>query len=76
MPATQLNRDLAINTPLGEDKVLIQSASITERLGRLFRANVELTSDDPNISFDQIIGGNATIRLELINRQTRFLMGL
>ena len=75
MPATQRNRDLAINTPLGEDSVLIRSATITERMGKLFRLSVELESNDPNITFDQIIGGNATIRLELTNRQTRFFNG-
>ncbi len=70
MPATQANRNLAINTPLGEDKVLIMHAAINEQLGRLFQIEVELASDDPNLVFDTVVGGNATIRLTLPNSKT------
>jgi type VI secretion system secreted protein VgrG len=70
MAITQSSRNLAINTPLGEDKVLILHASITEELGRLFQMDVELASDDPNLDFSAIVGGNATIRLELLTSKT------
>ncbi len=70
MPITQANRQLSINTPLGEDKVLIVSASISEQLGRMFRMEVELASEDPNLNFDTIVGGNVTIRLGLFNSKT------
>ena len=70
MPITQANRDLAITTPLGEDKLLIVSASVSEQVGRLFQMDVDLTSEDGNVSFDKIVGGNATIRLTLPNRKT------
>ena len=67
---TQANRNLAINTPLGEDKVLIVHAAINEQLGRLFQCEVELASDDPNLDFTAVVGGNATIRMELLNSKT------
>ena len=70
MPISQNNRPMAINTPLGEDKVLILSASVDEQLGRLFRIDVDLASEDVNISFDSIVGGNATIRLDLLTSKT------
>ena len=70
MPITQASRNLAINTPLGDDKVLIVSASITEQLGRLYHMDVDLMSDDANLDFSAVVGGNATIRLELPNSKT------
>jgi type VI secretion system secreted protein VgrG len=76
MPVTQSSRNLAINTPLGEDKVLIVRASINEQLGRLFQMEVELASDNPNLDFSSVVGGNATIRLDLPDSKTpRFFNG-
>ncbi len=72
---TQSNQTLAINTPLGDDKVLIVSAAITEQMGRLFEMEVELASDDPNLDFSKVVGGNATIRLEIADKQTRYFNG-
>ena len=65
MPVSQSNSPLAINTPLGDDVVIITNATITEQLGRLFSMEVELSSDDPALDFSTMVGGNATIRLEL-----------
>ena len=70
MAITQDNRDLAITTALGADKVLIKRASINEQLGRLFLMEVDLTSEDPNLDFSAVVGTNATIRLELPNSKT------
>lgn len=76
MPITQDNRNLAINTTFGPDKVLIVSASVSEQLGRMFRVDVELVSDDPGLSFDTIVGTNSTIRIEVPNSKTpRFFNG-
>lgn len=76
MPITQDNRNLAINTALGTDKLLIKRASVNEQLGRLFLLDVDLISDDPNLDFSAIVGTNATIRLELPNSKTpRFFNG-
>ncbi len=75
MPISQDESNLAINTPLGDDVVVIVSATITEQLGRLFSMDLELASDDPALDFSTIVGGNATIRLELDNNQTRYWNG-
>lgn len=75
MPAKQNERSLGISTALGEDKVVIVSASITEQLGRLFQMDVELMSDDSQINFQDIIGQNATIRLDQIDGGTRYFNG-
>ena len=74
MPVSQSNSPLAINTPLGTDVVVIVHATITEQLGRLFSMELELSSEDPALDFSTVVGGNATIRLEL-NNATRYWNG-
>ena len=76
MPITQANRNVAISTALGPDKLLIVSASISEQLGRPFRMDVDLISDDPNLDFSALVGTNATLRLALPKSRTpRFFNG-
>ncbi len=73
---TQANRNLAIETAFGADKVLIKHAAVTEHLGRPYEMEVTLTSDDPNLAFNSIVGTNATIRLEMVSSKTpRFFNG-
>ena len=74
MPVSQSDSNLAINTPLGDDVVIIVSATITEQLGRLFSVDLELSSEDPALDFSAVVGGNATVRLELDNG-TRYWNG-
>ena len=47
MAFTQKNRSIAIATPLGDDKLLLQSISMTEQLGRPFVMKAELLSEEP-----------------------------
>jgi type VI secretion system secreted protein VgrG len=75
MPATQKQRFLAVGTALGDDKLLVLKVSVAEQLGRLFRLELELASEDPAVSFDDIVGTNATLRLELHNQKTRYFNG-
>lgn len=72
---TGANRLLAINTPLGEDVLLIRSLNMTEELGRPFHAELELRSEKHDIAYDEIIGKNCTIRLMRTDGQTRFING-
>lgn len=73
---TQKHRELAISDkPLGEDVLLLISVSGTEQLGRLFEYQLELASEDHNITPESIIGQNVTIRFELGNDQTRYFNG-
>jgi type VI secretion system secreted protein VgrG len=62
---TQEHRTAAIATPLGPDALLLKSASIHEQMGRLFEIEVELIADDSDVNFDDLIGQNATLRLDL-----------
>ena len=66
---------LAIATPLGEGKLLLRKAEVVEELGRPFSIEVELVSDDEDISLDDILGQNVTIRLET-EHESRFFNGI
>ena len=72
---TQKNRELAIETPLGEDALLLISMSGTEELGQLFEYNVELASENKQIKAENIVGKNVTIRLDLGAGRTRYFNG-
>jgi type VI secretion system secreted protein VgrG len=77
MTPTQTDRNVSIKTVLGPDALLFESANVAEQLGRLYQFEVKLRSIDHNIPFDTVIGTNATIRLELNERdQQRFFNGL
>ncbi|HAV64561.1 MAG TPA: type VI secretion system tip protein VgrG [Verrucomicrobiales bacterium] len=76
MPVQQQNRILAISTALGDDALVLKAISVEEPLGRLFRIEAELASEDAEIDFDKIVGTNATIRLELGDGGTRFFNGV
>lgn len=69
------NSLLAISTPLGEGKLLLHKAEIVEELGRPFNIELELVSDDEEISLDDILGQNVTIRLET-DDESRFFNGI
>jgi type VI secretion system secreted protein VgrG len=71
----QEHRFLAINTPLGEDELLLKRMSGTEQLGRPFEYQLEMESHDPQIKTEDIIGQNVTIRCELSNEETRYFNG-
>ncbi len=62
---TQKHRELAIETTLGEDALLLISFSGTEQLGRLFEYKLELASIDDKIEPESIVGKNVSIRLNL-----------
>lgn len=75
MPAAQKNRFLAISTNLGEDKLLLERFSMSEQLGRLFQIEVDLASTETGVKFEDIVGTNATVRLELPDKKTRYFNG-
>jgi type VI secretion system secreted protein VgrG len=72
---TQKSRQIAIGTPLGDDKLLLRSFSFNEALGRMFHIQAEVLSEDAGIDFDKIIGQNVTIRLNVRNDATRYFNG-
>jgi type VI secretion system secreted protein VgrG len=73
---TQRNRLISIETPLGPDDLGLVGFTGSEELGRLFQYNVEMVSDNLKISFDDLIGQKASIRLETTKgQQPRYFHG-
>jgi type VI secretion system secreted protein VgrG len=65
LPYTQENRLIAIDTPLGKDKLLLQGFTGREGISKLFSFHLDLLSDKNDISFKDIIGQRVTIRVLL-----------
>ena len=68
---TGKHRHAAIETPLGEDRLLLKSMSGREELGRLFDYHLVLLDPRQDINPDNLVGLNATVRLQLENGHTR-----
>jgi len=75
MSPTQENRDAEIITPLGKDTMLLYNMHINEELGRLFSIEAELISKKDDIAFEDLLGKNVTIRLNLVDGSPRFFNG-
>lgn len=71
----QEHRLIAISTPLGDEELALHKAEINEELGRPFSIAVELISENDNVSLDDLIGQNVTIRLETEDDETRYFNG-
>ncbi len=75
MALTQDNREIAIQTQLGKDALLLQRVTGSEKLGQMFKFELELFSKNFNIKFADIVGQNVTIRLNLDKGGVRYFNG-
>lgn len=75
MSRTQQHRKIAINTPLGEDVLLLRAIHGTERMGRSFTYSVDLLSEKFDIDFDKVLGENITARIQIDDDTTRYVNG-
>src|SRR5690349_14251645 len=74
---TQKGRPMAIQTPLGEDKLLLIGISGHEAISQLFILQLETLAPDRSVvSFDRLLGHPVTIDLELSNKETRYFNGI
>jgi len=64
MARTQEFRQLAVATPLGDDALLVNRFAGVERLGRCFEYDLDLISEDANISLNDVLGQNVTVRVQ------------
>ncbi len=65
MPYTQTNREFAVFTELDDDKLLFQSLTGHEELGRLPEYELLMLSEDPDIALDDVLGTPFKIRINL-----------
>jgi type VI secretion system secreted protein VgrG len=75
MAEIQAARQVEIITPLGDDVLLFHSMTATEELGRLFQFELNLLSIEPNLKFEDLLGQNVTIRLDLPDDKKRYFNG-
>ncbi len=75
MPYTQETRLIAVDTPLGKDVLLLQGFTAGEGISRLFRFDLDLLSENPSVSFEQIVGQKVTIRIFLADGDKRYING-
>jgi type VI secretion system secreted protein VgrG len=75
MNYTQEKRLIGISTPLGDDVLLLRSMQGREGISRIFRFELELLSENGSISFDDLIGKNATVRIMLPDGDQRYWNG-
>lgn len=61
MSYTQENRLIAIDTPLGDDVLLLQGFAGNEGISRLFNFHLDLLSEKRAVDFSQIVGQNVTV---------------
>jgi len=75
MPITQEHRLIAVSTPLGDDELVIRRMTGHEQISQLFEYDLELYSEDLDINYEDLLGGNATVRVELESGETRYFNG-
>jgi type VI secretion system secreted protein VgrG len=74
---TQKDRPLAVNTPLGEDALLLVGFSGEESISRLFNFHLDLIAENAtNVAFDKLLGKSITVRLETANGRSRYFNGV
>ncbi|QDV86128.1 type VI secretion system Vgr family protein [Stieleria sp.] len=75
MALQQQNRLLNLNTVLGGDVLLLTSFTGSEEMGRLFRYQLEMISDDPGIKPQDIVGTAIGWSVELADNSRRHWHG-
>ncbi len=76
MPYTQQGRLISLETPLGEDKLLLTSFAGSEAISRLFNFRLKMLSGDAAIDFTQIVGQNVTVSLTQSDDSARYFNGI
>ncbi|HYR91348.1 MAG TPA: type VI secretion system tip protein TssI/VgrG [Terriglobia bacterium] len=63
MSYTQVNRRIAISTPLGKDVLLLRGFTGSEGISQLFHFDLDLLSENDSIKFQDLVGKNVTLRI-------------
>jgi type VI secretion system secreted protein VgrG len=73
--ATQKTRRMAVQTPLGTDRLLLTGFTGREEMSRLFRYDLECVSTDFALAAKDIVGKNATFCVRRADGSTRYFNG-
>ncbi|MBV4506467.1 type VI secretion system tip protein VgrG [Pseudomonas sp. BW13M1] len=72
----QFTRLAQINSPLGPDKLILAEMGGSEELGRLFDYELQLTSDDPAIDLNQLLGKPMSLSVQQSVGSSRHFHGI
>jgi type VI secretion system secreted protein VgrG len=72
----QEKRALAVDTPLGEDVLVLASFAGEEEMSRLFHYRLEMFSEEDSIAAKKIVGKNVTFRAALADGTPRYFNGV
>jgi type VI secretion system secreted protein VgrG len=75
MPMKQASRRLAVQTPLGDDVLVLAAFAGREEISRLFSYQLELISDNNAVSAQQIVGKNVTFSVAMADGSPRHFNG-
>ena len=74
---TQDKRPLAIQTPLGKDKLLLVGIAGHEAISQLFQFQLEALAENKNeIAFEKLLGQSVTVELEAASSGKRYFNGI
>jgi type VI secretion system secreted protein VgrG len=80
MPRTaysQINRPIAVTTPLGPDTLLLVALRGVEAVSELFRFQLEMLAEDPAaIAFDRVLGQPIAVKIAQPDGARRYLHGI
>jgi type VI secretion system secreted protein VgrG len=65
MDCKQTTREISVDTPLNDGELCFYRMTGTEELGRPFKYDLELVSDNPNIELHKVLGKSITVTLKL-----------
>jgi type VI secretion system secreted protein VgrG len=76
MQWVEKDRFLNLQTTLGDDKFLLRSFSGHEGISQLFHFHLDMLSEDPAVSFDDIVGQNVSFSVRLADTsEARYFNG-
>src|SRR5215475_7550484 len=75
MSYTQINRRIAITTPLGEDALLLRGFNGTEAISQLFHFDLDLLSENESVKLEDLVGKSVTLRIFDIEGEERYWNG-
>src|SRR5215475_12918211 len=75
MPITQAARQIAIDTPLGDDVLVLRSFQAQEAMSKLFFFELDLDSEEFSTNYDDIVGQVVTIRINLAEGSSPYWNG-
>ena len=76
MSLTQAGRHIRVNTPLGEDKVFLESFEGEERVSDLFRFELGLLTSDLSFSMDTLLNKPVVVSIALVDGTDRNFHGI